>query len=348
MQPRTRRQYGILAAALLALGVSGPVRADEPGDAPLDRKVLDQHLYKSLRDVINRGADVYNGGDPGGCYQMFRGALMTAQPLLDHRPELKKSVAAALSDAERSPDPRRRAWILRRALDDIRAQVGGKSTPAPEVTGVPAGPKPLWDRLGGEAGVTKVVDDWVALVAEDAKANFTRDGKFKPTDEQLAEFKKKAVAWVSQQTGGPLKYTGKSMKEAHENMGITDAEFNAVLADLITALKKNGVSKADIDTIRAAVENTRKDIVEVKKEDMPKEKDKEPKEPKEEDKKPKDKDDEKKPKDKEEDKKPKDKDDEKKEDKKDADKEKEKDKEDKKDADKEKDKEEKKDKDADK
>jgi hemoglobin len=271
MQPRTRGWYGVIAAALLAVGASGAAQAGE-GDVPLERKALDQKLHRTLRDVINRGAETYNTGDPAGCYQIFRGALMTAHPLLDHHPELQKSIAAALADAERSPDPRRRAWVLRRSLDEVRAQVGGKDA-SPAV----AGSKPLWERLGGEAGVKKVVDEWVALVADDAKANFTRDGKFKPTDEDLSKFKASAVAWISSQTGGPIQYTGKSMKDAHKDMGITDGEFDAVLADLLTVLKKNGVARADVDTIRAAVEKTRKDIVEVagKKEDMPKEKDKE-------------------------------------------------------------------------
>jgi hemoglobin len=38
--------------------------------------------------------------------------------------------------------------------------------------------------------------------------------------------------------GGPFTYTGKSMKEAHQDMGVTTADFNAVVEDLVKALDK--------------------------------------------------------------------------------------------------------------
>lgn len=121
MHPRIRDGLRTLAAGLLALGLALPlVAADEPAEG----KALDRELNRSLRDVINRGADLYNGGDPAGCYQLFRGALMAARPALGA--DVQKSVEAALADAERAPDPRRKAWLLRRSLDDVRAQLGGK------------------------------------------------------------------------------------------------------------------------------------------------------------------------------------------------------------------------------
>jgi hemoglobin len=68
--------------------------------------------------------------------------------------------------------------------------------------------------------------------------------------------------FISQATGGPYPYRGKSMKEAHRGMGITNAEFDAFAADLKKALEKNGVSAADIEPLMHAVDVTRADIVE--------------------------------------------------------------------------------------
>src|SRR5207244_8827494 len=126
----------------------------------------------------------------------------------------------------------------------------------------PAPPTTRWDRLGGEAKVQKVVDDFVALAAKDAKVNFDRSGKFKLDAAAIDQLKKHLVAFVSQATGGPLKYTGKSMKEAHKGMGITNAEFDAAAADLKKALEKNGAKPADIQAVLQAVEGTRTAIVE--------------------------------------------------------------------------------------
>ena len=127
----------------------------------------------------------------------------------------------------------------------------------------PPGTETLWDRLGGEANVAKVVDDFVNTAGKDPKVNFFRDPTVTPSKEQVAELKKSLVEFVSSATGGPLKYTGKSMKEAHKGMKITDAEFDALAADLKAALEKNGAKPDDVKAVLGAVEGTRKDIVEV-------------------------------------------------------------------------------------
>ena len=111
-----------------------------------------------------------------------------------------------------------------------------------------------------------MVDDFFNYVNED-KIDITRGGKIKLDDKKTAEFKKNVVAFISSASGGPLPYLGKSMKEAHKGMGITDAEFDATAQALVKALKKNGVRQAEIDELVSAVAGTRKDIVEKKQDD---------------------------------------------------------------------------------
>jgi hemoglobin len=55
---------------------------------------------------------------------------------------------------------------------------------------------------------------------------------------RLASFKDKLVDQICRAGGGPFTYTGKSMKEAHQDMGVTTADFNAVVEDLVKALDK--------------------------------------------------------------------------------------------------------------
>jgi hemoglobin len=107
-----------------------------------------------------------------------------------------------------------------------------------------------------------VIDDWVAIAAPDPKVDFTRRGKFKLTNAQVAEVKNQVIAYVSQVSGGPLKYGGRSMKDAHKGMGITAAEFDAAMADLKKALDKNGVKPAEAQDLIRLLEGTRNDIVE--------------------------------------------------------------------------------------
>jgi truncated hemoglobin YjbI len=286
-----------VAAAALAFGLAGPGRAADEPHAPHDKNA-DQRLYDLLRDVINEGADLYNRGDYAGCYHLWEGSLRTVAPFLDQHPDWQKAIDGALAEARGMPVMWERDWVLRRAMDKIRDDIhppkkgeGATAGPAapPEGPGPrPAGTQPpvagpgpgtkgpaprpegteppkattLWDRLGGEKGVAKVVDDLVEVAGKDPKVDFTRAGKFQPSKEDLAKFKRQMVEWVSSKTGGPLKYSGESMKKAHEGMRITDAQFDALAADLKSVLEKDGVKGEDQKAILGAVEATRKDIVE--------------------------------------------------------------------------------------
>jgi len=128
----------------------------------------------------------------------------------------------------------------------------------------PPAAKTLWDRLGGEANVAKVVDDFVNKAGKDEAVNFWRDPTKVPSKEAIAHLKTRLIEFISSATDGPLKYDGKLMKEAHKGMKITEEEFNAAAKDLKDALVKNGAKADDAAAVMKAVEGTRKDIVEVK------------------------------------------------------------------------------------
>lgn len=116
---------GLIPGLVLALVIGTASQAQDP--LPLiDRQVQDALLYKTLKEVINRGAALYNKGDAAGCYRVFEGSLTTVKPLLDHRPELQKTIDKALTAAQQDPLTWRRAFTLRDALDKVRAGIKGK------------------------------------------------------------------------------------------------------------------------------------------------------------------------------------------------------------------------------
>jgi hemoglobin len=260
----------ILIASVSTFGSPGSAFAADEKDAPapLDRKTLDETLYKTLKDVINRGADLYNSGDRAACYHLYEGALLALKPLLDHRPDAQKAISTGLADADRMTSITDRAFALRAVIDKIRSDIHPKKSEA--TTGGPkpppstGGKKALWDRLGGDANVKKVVDDFVELAATDPKVDFDRSGKYKLDAKKVADLKKLLVEMVSSVSGGPLKYEGRSMKEVHKGMGINDDQFNASAADLKKALEVNGIKPEDAKELLDIVETTRKDIVEPK------------------------------------------------------------------------------------
>jgi hemoglobin len=119
----------------------------------------------------------------------------------------------------------------------------------------------LYDRLGGKEAITAVVDEFVARVAADAKINAMFANL---QGAKLAEFKGKLVDQICEASGGPCKYTGKDMKTAHQGMGITNAEFDALVGDLVGALDKFKVGAKEKDELLALLGPMRKDIVEKK------------------------------------------------------------------------------------
>ena len=92
--------------------------------------------------------------------------------------------------------------------------------------------KSLYDRLGSQPAITAVVDDFVANVAADTRINRF----FARTD--IPRLKRLLVEQICQGTGGPCTYTGRDMKTTHAGMGITDAQFNALVEDLVKTLDK--------------------------------------------------------------------------------------------------------------
>ncbi|MFN8672817.1 MAG: group 1 truncated hemoglobin [Candidatus Sericytochromatia bacterium] len=107
------------------------------------------------------------------------------------------------------------------------------STPSASASASPSAPaqKTLFERLGGKDALVAVVDDFVGNVAGDARINkFFADTAKDP--ERLKKFKALLVDQVCEATGGPCKYTGKNMMEAHKGMKLTEADFTALVEDL--------------------------------------------------------------------------------------------------------------------
>jgi hemoglobin len=66
------------------------------------------------------------------------------------------------------------------------------------------------------------------------------------------------VCWA---TGGPQKYTGRSMYELHKDMKITGPEWDAFMDDFQQTLDKFSVPAQEQAELKAIVDSTRADIV---------------------------------------------------------------------------------------
>jgi len=114
----------------------------------------------------------------------------------------------------------------------------------------------LYERLGGKPAITQVVDAFVARVANDSRIN----GFFSHVD--IPRLKGHLVDQICQAGGGPCTYTGRTMKDTHHGMGITDAAFDALVEDLVGALDQFKVPAKEKRELLSVLGPMRADIVE--------------------------------------------------------------------------------------
>jgi hemoglobin len=122
-------------------------------------------------------------------------------------------------------------------------------------------PKALYDRLGGVYSIATVVDDFIErlLVNDTLNANpaINRARAHVPK----AGLKFQVTALVCQVTGGPCKYTGRAMKESHQKLYITEAEWQAMVVDFRKTLDQFEVPAREQQELIAIVGSTKPDIV---------------------------------------------------------------------------------------
>src|SRR5215472_15779292 len=96
----------------------------------------------------------------------------------------------------------------------------------------------LYDRLGGVYSIATVVDDFIDRIMVDPRLNANPLVDEAHHRVPPAGFKYLVTEMVCWATGGPQKYTGKSMAESHEHLQISSTEWEAFLDDFVQTLNK--------------------------------------------------------------------------------------------------------------
>ncbi|MFZ2279091.1 MAG: group 1 truncated hemoglobin [Prosthecobacter sp.] len=113
----------------------------------------------------------------------------------------------------------------------------------------------LYQKLGGKAAMEAAVDAfYVKVLADDRVKHFFDDVSM---DKQ----RRKQKEFLSAAFGGPLPWTGKDMRKAHEGMGLTEVHFNAIAENLVNTLKDLKISQELIDQVVAVALTTKDDVL---------------------------------------------------------------------------------------
>jgi hemoglobin len=119
----------------------------------------------------------------------------------------------------------------------------------------------LYERLGGIYSIATVVDDLIDRVMDDPRLNANPRVDEAHHRVSRAGFKVLATELVCWASGGPQQYSGRSMRESHQHLLITAAEWDAFMDDFQQTLDKFGVPQAEQAELKAIVDSTRADIV---------------------------------------------------------------------------------------
>jgi len=95
----------------------------------------------------------------------------------------------------------------------------------------------LYERLGGEQGLTRIVNDTI----DNHLKNLIVKTRFQDADRE--KLHRLAFEFFGMGSGGPQQYSGRSMADTHRSMNISEQEYLSVVDDILAALDKNGVEQ---------------------------------------------------------------------------------------------------------
>ncbi len=119
----------------------------------------------------------------------------------------------------------------------------------------------LYERLGGVYSIATVVDDFIDRIMKDARLNANPKVDEAHHKVPPAGFKYLVTEMVCWATGGPQRYTGRSMADSHKDLDITPQEWEAFMDDFQQTLNHFKVPAPEQSELRAIVQSTYGDIV---------------------------------------------------------------------------------------
>lgn len=113
----------------------------------------------------------------------------------------------------------------------------------------------LYEDLGGDTGVEKLMADFIREIAADDRII----GRYRDSD--IGRFHRMMVEQMCMKTGGGCTYTGDDMQRTHAGMNINRVEFNAIVEALMRAMDSNDIPQGAQNRLLALYAPMHGDIV---------------------------------------------------------------------------------------
>jgi len=144
-----------------------------------------------------------------------------------------------------------------------RSQQPATDAPSPTVKQASVDPNSLYARIGGLNGTARAVDAMVNHVLSDTVILANRQLKMRAKPENVPGLKVQITNLISSMTGGHESYGGRSMKDAHRGMGVTEAQWTAFMQDCSDGLDEAKVAAREKQEVLDLFTSMKRDIVEV-------------------------------------------------------------------------------------
>ena len=113
----------------------------------------------------------------------------------------------------------------------------------------------LYEKIGGEPVVQKIVDNFIVEIGYDQQIF-----KFF-AESDIDRFREKMTEHICHVTDGPCQYTGDTMLDVHANMGVKEGDFNRTVDLLINAMTQADVPHPLQNQLVARLAPMRGDII---------------------------------------------------------------------------------------
>jgi len=118
-----------------------------------------------------------------------------------------------------------------------------------------AAPAPLFEQLGGVAGIERLTTRLLDRTAGDPRTG----ASFKGVNRR--ELDRSVAAYLCRLADGPCVYEGETMRNSHADLGIRGSQFDLMVQFLRDELDAAGVSTAAKNELLRRLAPTRRDIV---------------------------------------------------------------------------------------
>lgn len=116
-------------------------------------------------------------------------------------------------------------------------------------------PQTLYDKLGGDVGVTAIVSGTLDYTLKDDRIAHTFENSNVPRVEKLI------VEQICELADGPCTYSGQTMERSHRGLALTSLHFNALVENMQKAMTDNDIDYRTQNQLLALLAPMHRDVV---------------------------------------------------------------------------------------